>query len=159
MPSSDLRLQCRFGLKYQYIFAVISQLSATLQWINLYLESRCRGHIRTSTAPRDGDAPARGRAGGGREKRQREGSSRRAKTKKPREDPEGGSPSAFGSICMDWELNCGCPFGHHVRVHCESPTRGMARRAPPGPGNLAGPGSGPLWLGTKSALGRPEPGA
>ena len=35
---------------------------------------------------------------GGRAKRQREGSSRRVKTKKPREDPEGGSPSAFDSM-------------------------------------------------------------
>ena len=39
-----------------------------------------------------------GGTGGGREKRHREGSSRSAKTKKPREDPEGGSPSAFGSV-------------------------------------------------------------
>ena len=36
--------------------------------------------------------------GGGRAKRQREGSSRRVKTKKPREDPEGGSPSAYDSM-------------------------------------------------------------
>ena len=35
--------------------------------------------------------------GGGREKRQREGNIRRVKTKKPREDPEGGSPSDFDS--------------------------------------------------------------
>ena len=33
-------------------------------------------------------------------------------------------------------------------------TQGIARR--PGPGNLAGPGSGPLGPGIKSALGRPE---
>ena len=36
--------------------------------------------------------------GEGMEKRQREGSSRRAETKKTREDPEGGSPSAVDSM-------------------------------------------------------------
>ena len=37
----------------------------------------------------------RGLPGGGRGKRQREGSSRRAKTKKPRDDPEGGQSKCF----------------------------------------------------------------
>ena len=92
-------------------------------------------------APHEGDGTGeegtegcgctRGGAGEGREKRQREGSSRRVKTKKPREDHEGGSPSAFDS--MDNELNRGCLFGRH----CERPARGIARRA--GPGNALGP--------------------
>ena len=47
-----------------------------------------------------GEGMHQGGTGGarGREKRGREGSSRRAKTKKPREDPKGGSPSAFDSM-------------------------------------------------------------
>ena len=45
-----------------------------------------------------GEGMHQGGTGGGREKRRREGSSRRAKTKKPREDPKGGSPSAFDSM-------------------------------------------------------------
>ena len=45
-----------------------------------------------------GEGMHQGGTGGGREKRRREGSSRGAKTKKPREDPKGGSPSAFDSM-------------------------------------------------------------
>ena len=39
-----------------------------------------------------------GGGAGGRAKRLRKGSSRRVKTKKPKEDPEGGSPSAYASM-------------------------------------------------------------
>ena len=75
-----------------------------------------------------------GEAKGGRE---REGSSRQAKNKKLTEDPEEGG----SSTCV-------------LAAQTRSGTVGITRRA--GPGDLAGPGSGPLGPGIKRALGGPE---